>query len=187
LCYTDFKPAERVFRLENARRDEIFYAFRSFMPTREVITTSPAATQALGRRLGRVLEPGSVIALVGELGSGKTLLTRGICEGLGVPLRQVNSPTFVLVNEYCGRLPVFHLDVYRLGGAADVVELGITDYFQRAGQGVMIVEWAEKLPGVLPEDRLEVSIERLSARKRRFSLAAEGPHFSPLFKELAAA
>ncbi len=154
------------------------------MPTRDIMTASPAATQALGRRVGSVLRAGSVIGLTGELGSGKTLLTRGICEGLGVPLRQVNSPTFVLVNEYRGRLPVFHLDVYRLGGTADVVELGITDYFQRAGEGVMVVEWAEKLPGVLPEDRLDVSIERLSARKRRFSFSSAGPRFAELFKEL---
>jgi tRNA threonylcarbamoyladenosine biosynthesis protein TsaE len=154
------------------------------MPTRDIMTASPAATQALGRRVGSVLRAGSVIGLTGELGSGKTLLTRGICEGLGVPLRQVNSPTFVLVNEYRGRLPVFHLDVYRLGGTADVVDLGITDYFQRAGEGVMVVEWAEKLPGVLPEDRLDVSIERLSARKRRFSFSSAGPRFTELFKVL---
>ncbi len=154
------------------------------MPTGDIMTESPAATQALGRRLGSVLKAGSVIGLTGELGSGKTLLTRGICEGLGVPLRQVNSPTFVLVNEYRGRLPVFHLDVYRLDGAADAVDLGITDYFQRAEEGIMIVEWAEKLPGVLPDDRLDVTIERLSARKRRFSFTADGPRFNELFKEL---
>jgi tRNA threonylcarbamoyladenosine biosynthesis protein TsaE len=154
------------------------------MPTRETITESPAATQALGRRLGSVLEAGSVIGLTGELGAGKTLLTRGLCEGLGVPLRQVNSPTFVLVNEYRGRMPVFHLDVYRLAGPADVIDLGITDYFNRAEEGVMIVEWAEKLPGVLPAERLDVRIERLSAKKRRFSFAAGGPRFEGLFREL---
>lgn len=154
------------------------------MPTRDIITESPAATLALGRRLGGVLEAGSVIGLTGELGAGKTLLTRGLCEGLGVPLRQVNSPTFVLVNEYRGRLPVFHLDVYRLQGAADAVDLGIVDYFNRAEAGVMIVEWAEKLPGVLPEDRMDVTIERLSAKKRRFTFTAEGSRFTALFKEL---
>jgi tRNA threonylcarbamoyladenosine biosynthesis protein TsaE len=154
------------------------------MPSRDILTASPAATQALGRRVGNTLAAGSVIGLTGELGSGKTLLTRGICEGLGVPLRQVNSPTFVLVNEYRGRLPVFHLDVYRLEGTADAVDLGITDYFRRAGEGVMIVEWAEKLPGVLPDDRLDVIIERLSARKRRFSFTASDPCFTSLFKEL---
>ena len=155
------------------------------MPSRDILTAGPAATRALGRRVGSVLEAGSVIGLTGELGSGKTLLTRGICEGLGVPLRQVNSPTFVLVNEYRGRLPVFHLDVYRLNdAAADAVDLGITDYLQRAGEGVMVVEWAERLPGVLPDDRLAVSIERLSARQRRFTFAAQGPRFKALFKEL---
>jgi tRNA threonylcarbamoyladenosine biosynthesis protein TsaE len=91
------------------------------------LSNSPAETSALGKRVGRRLEAGSVIALTGELGCGKTLLTRGICAGLGVPLRQVNSPTFVLVNEYRGRLPVFHLDMYQIGAEVDAVELGITD------------------------------------------------------------
>ena len=80
----------------------------------EFFSNSPAATLALGKKIGRASAPGSIIALTGELGCGKTLLTRGICAGLGVPLRQVNSPTFVLVNEYQGRLPVFHMDLYRL-------------------------------------------------------------------------
>ena len=155
------------------------------MQTHDVTSASPSATQALGRRMGTVLDPGSIIGLTGDLGSGKTLLTRGICEGLGVPLRQVNSPTFVLVNEYRGRLPVYHLDVYRLDDAAsDVVDLGITDYLHRADEGVLIVEWAEKIPGVLPEDRLDVTIERLSARQRRLTLSSGSQRFEKLFTEI---
>ena len=127
---------------------------------------------------------GSVIALIGELGCGKTLLTRGICEGLGVPLRQVNSPTFVLVNEYRGRLPVFHMDLYRLGGAADVFEIGIVDYLARAGAGGMLVEWAEKIASILPENRLEVRFAVLSARKREIRMAAYGGHFGNMIAEL---
>ena len=122
--------------------------------------------------------------MIGELGCGKTLLTRGICDGLGVPLRQVNSPTFVLVNEYRGRLPVFHMDLYRLDEIADGFEIGILDYLGRVESGVMVVEWAEKVLSLLPRDRLEVRFHILSARKRRIELLAGGGRFNSLLKEL---
>ena len=77
--------------------------------------------------------------MIGELGCGKTLLTRGICAGLGVPARQVNSPTFVLVNEYRGRFPVYHMDLYRIGGTVDAFEIGLLDYLARAESGIMMV------------------------------------------------
>ncbi len=134
--------------------------------------------------MGKRLEAGSVIALIGELGCGKTLLTRGICAGLGVSLRQVNSPTFVLVNEYRGRMPVFHLDMYQLGTEADGVELGITDYLSRTASGVMIIEWAEKIMPLLPDDLLKMSFEILSARERRIELTASGGRFAGLLEEL---
>ena len=152
----------------------------------EIFSNSPASTSALGKRVGERLESGSVIALTGELGCGKTLLTRGICAGLAVPLRQVNSPTFVLVNEYRGRLPVFHMDLYRLNTESDVVELGITDYLSRAESGVMIIEWAEKIPSLLPDDLLKVEFEILSPRKRRIVFSAYGAGFAGLFEELRA-
>lgn len=154
------------------------------MQTCEIFSDSPAATQVIGKRIGSVLKPGSVIGLTGELGCGKTLLTRGICHGLNVPLRQVNSPTFILVNEYTGRLPVFHLDVYRLDTEADAVELGITDYLERTREGVMVVEWAEKIPDVLPAGRLGITFQRLSARKRQLVLASAGKLYDDVFKEL---
>jgi len=150
----------------------------------EFFSDGPAATSALGKRAGRRLLAGSVIALTGELGCGKTLLTRGVCAGLGVPPRQVNSPTFVLVNEYRGRLPVFHMDLYRLGTETDVVELGITDYLSRVESGVMIIEWAEKIPSLLPDDFLKVEFEILSPRKRRIVFSAYGGGFAALFEEL---
>jgi tRNA threonylcarbamoyladenosine biosynthesis protein TsaE len=149
------------------------------------LSHSPAATLSLGKRLGGLLEPGSVIALIGELGCGKTLLTRGVCAGLGVPLRQVNSPTFVMVNEYRGRLPVFHLDLYRLSGIDDSFEIGIMDYLFRAGSGVMVIEWAEKILSLLPADLLKVGFQILSVRKRQISFSASGDRFARLFKELA--
>jgi len=150
----------------------------------EFLSHSPGATSALGKRMGEHLEAGSVIALIGELGCGKTLLTRGICAGLGVPPGQVNSPTFVLVNEYRGRLPVFHLDLYRIASEVDGVELGITDYLLRAASGVMIIEWAEKILPLLPADILKVEFQVLSARQRRIIFTAAGCRFDVLFREL---
>ena len=142
------------------------------------LSNSPAATSGLGKRMGERL------ALMGELGCGKTLLTRGICAGLGVPLRQVNSPTFVFVNEYHGKLPVFHMDLYRLGEIAEGFEIGILDYLARAESGVIVVEWAEKILSLLPDDYLQVQFQALSARKRQIELSARGERFISLLREL---
>jgi tRNA threonylcarbamoyladenosine biosynthesis protein TsaE len=148
------------------------------------LSSSPSATSALGKKIGKILGAGSILALVGELGSGKTLLTRAVCAGLGVPPRQVNSPTFVLVNEYRGRLPVWHLDLYRLAGEADGVELGIADYLRRAAAGVMIIEWAEKILPLLPAGILKIGLEVISPRQRRLTLSSAGDKFAVLFAEL---
>jgi tRNA threonylcarbamoyladenosine biosynthesis protein TsaE len=148
------------------------------------LSNSPAATQSLGKRIGGKLSAGTVIALSGELGCGKTLLTRGICEGLGVPLRQVSSPTFVLVNEYQGRLPVYHLDLYRLGDIQDGFEIGILDYFTRAESGVMLIEWAEKMISLLPDDMLKVEYNILGDKKREIRFSSKADRFQELFKGL---
>jgi tRNA threonylcarbamoyladenosine biosynthesis protein TsaE len=148
----------------------------------EFLSKSPAATLSLGRKIGERLTPGSVIALTGELGCGKTLLTRGICEGLGVPLRHVSSPTFVLVNEYKGRLPVFHMDLYRLGNIDDGFEIGIMDYFNRAESGVMLIEWAEKMISLLPEDVLRVTYDILGDKKRKITFTSTADKFVAVFE-----
>jgi tRNA threonylcarbamoyladenosine biosynthesis protein TsaE len=148
------------------------------------LSNSPAATFGFGKRIGEQFAAGSIIALIGELGCGKTLLTRGICAGVGVPLRQVNSPTFVLVNEYQGRLPVFHMDLYRLGEIVEGFEIGVLDYLARAGAGVMVVEWAEKILSLLPGEHLRVEFQILSVRKRQIELSSVGDKFGSLFKEL---
>jgi len=150
----------------------------------EFFSNSPAATLALGKKIGESLLPGRLIALTGELGCGKTLLTRGICDGLDVPLRTVNSPTFVLVNEYKGRLPVFHMDLYRLEGIDDGFEIGIMDYFTRAQEGVMIIEWAEKMSSLLPLDLLRVEFDIIADKKRRIVFSSNANKFGGLFREL---
>jgi tRNA threonylcarbamoyladenosine biosynthesis protein TsaE len=150
----------------------------------EYISHSPSDTQKLGEIIGESLKGGSLVALVGELGCGKTLLTRGICAGLGIPRRQVNSPSFVLVNEYSGRLPVFHMDLYRLGGVADVFDIGLMDYLARAASGVMIIEWAEKILTMLPAEYLRIEFEILSTRKRNIYFSAAGDKYNDLMRKI---
>ena len=148
------------------------------------ISNSPANTVKFGNRLGRKLPVGSILALIGELGCGKTLLTRGICGGLEVPEKYVNSPTFAFVNEYPGRLPVIHIDLYRLDTITEEFEIGMLDYLARANSGVTIVEWAEKMLPLFPDEYLQVRFQVLSARQRQLRLASFGDSFDRLLGEL---
>ena len=149
------------------------------------LSNSPAATSGFGEGMGKTLKPGTILALTGELGCGKTLLTKGICAGLGVPLRNVNSPTFVFVNEYMGRLPVFHMDLYRLGDITEGFELGILDYLAKAESGVMVVEWAEKILSILPDEHVKMEFQVLSARKRQIVLSGSGERFDSILRGLS--
>lgn len=116
----------------------------------------PDATRALGRALGRAAQPGTVFALIGELGAGKTQLAKGVAEGLGVR-GVVNSPTFVLMNEHPGRLRLYHVDAYRLADPEEALAAGLLD--ERQADGVVVIEWAERLAGLLPAERLEIRLE----------------------------
>jgi len=138
-----------------------------------------AATEAFGRRLGELLFPGTVIALIGQLGAGKTHLTRAVADGLGVRNpAAVNSPTFVLIQEYPARLPIAHFDAYRLSGAREFAELGVEEYFH--GDGVSIVEWADKVEQTLPSDHLRIEIAIVDENRRRFTLIATGERYERL-------
>lgn len=142
----------------------------------EISTSSVAETFALGRRLGALLGPGDVVALLGELGAGKTYLTKGIAEGLGVEdTRRVTSPSFVLVKEYAGRVHVYHLDAYRLKGAEELLAIGSDDIL--GGDGVSIVEWADRVAEAIPEERLEVEIAITGPESRAFTFRAFGRHY----------
>jgi tRNA threonylcarbamoyladenosine biosynthesis protein TsaE len=139
------------------------------------------ATEAFGRRLGELLFPGAVIALVGQLGAGKTHLTRAIAEGLGVKNPAlVNSPTFVLIQEYPARLPIYHFDAYRLSGPREFTELGVDEYFR--GDGVSIVEWADKVEVTLPQEHLRIEIEIIDQNQRRFEIRAVGERYESLLQ-----
>jgi tRNA threonylcarbamoyladenosine biosynthesis protein TsaE len=142
------------------------------------------ATEAFGRRLAGLLFPGAVVALVGPLGAGKTQLVRAVAVGLGVrDSRVVTSPTFVLLQEYVARLPVFHFDAYRLRGDAEFAELGVHEYF--AGSGVCLVEWADRVPGCLPAEYLGVTLEVTGETSRRATLAAVGSRYRDVVAALA--
>ena len=121
------------------------------------ISNSPADTEAFGERLARALQPGNVVAFTGALGMGKTALTRGLARGLGCKGR-VTSPTFTIVNEYDGDMPLFHFDMYRLGSSDELYDIGWNDYLARGG--VCAVEWSERVADALPEDVVTVDIAR---------------------------
>jgi tRNA threonylcarbamoyladenosine biosynthesis protein TsaE len=141
------------------------------------------ATAAFGRRLGSLLFPGAVVALVGELGAGKTHLARAIAEGLGVPDgRVVTSPTFVLVQEYEGRLPVYHFDAYRLRSEGEFADLGADEYFQAGG--VCLVEWADRVPGALPAEHLCVALSITGETSRRAAVGGRGARYEGLVAAL---
>jgi tRNA threonylcarbamoyladenosine biosynthesis protein TsaE len=143
-----------------------------------------AATQAFGRRLGALLFPGAVVALVGPLGAGKTHLVRAVAEGLGLSDgRVVSSPTFVLIQEYLARLPVYHFDAYRLRGEAEFSELGAHEYFE--GDGVCLVEWADRVRGCLPPEHLRITLSVTGENSRRAEVQATGERYEAVVKALA--
>jgi tRNA threonylcarbamoyladenosine biosynthesis protein TsaE len=141
---------------------------------RTIETRDPAATRALGAALARVARPGDLISLIGELGSGKTQLAKGFGAGLGVT-DTIVSPSFVLMAEYRGRLPMFHVDLYRLADAAEALAGGLID--ERQGEGVTLIEWAERLADAMPDDRLEVFIDGTGDDPRTILLRAEGGQY----------
>ncbi|MFM2105064.1 MAG: hypothetical protein RL338_96 [Chloroflexota bacterium] len=142
--------------------------------TREIVSIDASATGALAGRLAAVARAGDVIALLGELGAGKTVFAKGFGRGLGVTAT-ISSPSFVLMAEYEGRLPLFHLDLYRLEGAADALAGGLLDERQR--DGVTLIEWAGRLAAILPAARLEVEIDGAGDEPRRILLRATDPSY----------
>ena len=121
-------------------------------------TENPEETFALGQKIGRAATPGQVYTLTGDLGVGKTVFTQGVASGLGIT-EPVNSPTFTIVQVYEeGRLPFYHFDVYRIGDIEEMEEIGYDDYF--FGEGICLIEWAELIEEILPENRISITIEK---------------------------
>ncbi len=151
------------------------------MGSLELVTQSPEQTQKLGMRIGELALPGDVLLLVGELGAGKTCLTQGIAWGLGIE-EYTMSPSFVITRELYGRLPLYHIDLYRLDRIEESMELGLDDYLY--GRGVCVVEWAEKALSILPKTHLLIRIGYLSDTGRSFQIEPSGQRYLELVKQL---
>jgi tRNA threonylcarbamoyladenosine biosynthesis protein TsaE len=146
-----------------------------------LITHSPEQTHELGRSIGKLVQHGDVILLTGELGTGKTCLTQGIAWGLGIE-EYTLSPTFVIMREMRGRLPLYHVDLYRLDDIKEIADLGLDDYLY--GNGVCVVEWAEKGLSIMPGEHLLVEISHLGEDERSFQLRPGNQHYQDMLEQL---
>lgn len=147
----------------------------------EIILNGINETEEFGIRLGRLLEAGDILCLNGDLGAGKTTLTKSIGIGLGVE-EYITSPTFALINQYSGRMPVYHFDVYRLENAEELYDLGFDEYFY--GNGVCIIEWADKIDRMIPKERITLDIEKgIGEDCRIIKLTGYGDSYDNLVKE----
>ncbi|GLI85100.1 tRNA (adenosine(37)-N6)-threonylcarbamoyltransferase complex ATPase subunit type 1 TsaE [Rossellomorea marisflavi] len=147
----------------------------------EYISSNPDETGVFAKRLAGLLAPGDVLTLEGDLGAGKTTFTKGLALGLGIK-RTVNSPTFTIIKEYKGDLPLYHMDVYRLDDSFE--DLGFDEYFE--GEGVTVVEWAHLIEDQLPEERLAIGIYRTGDTERRIVLEPVGDRYRKLCEEIMA-
>ncbi len=134
----------------------------------EIITTGAEQTHRRGEKLAGWLRPGSVVALTGDLGSGKTTLVQGIARGLGVEERYLFSPTFVLVRQYRGRVPFCHVDLYRVESEGEAADLGLEEFFSSGW--VTAIEWAEKIPALLPPETIRIELELLDLNRRKITI-----------------
>ena len=149
--------------------------------TLQLTSHSPEQTQHLGTCLGKLAQAGDVFLLSGNLGSGKTCLTQGIARGMDIK-EYTLSPSFVLVREYYGKLPLYHMDLYRLDRSEEIADLGLDEYFY--GNGVCVVEWAEKGITMLPQENLLIKLSHLSDTERSLNIEPKGNRYSQLLKSL---
>ncbi|MBA7654947.1 tRNA threonylcarbamoyladenosine biosynthesis protein TsaE [subsurface metagenome] len=148
-----------------------------------VETKSAKETIRLGKKIGKLLRPGDVVALIGKLGSGKTTLTQGLAKGLGVKKKNyVTSPSFTLIKEHKGRMPLYHIDLYRIDNLKEVYDLGYEEYFY--GEGVTIIEWAKKVRRLLPEEVLIINLEIIDENRRRIEFIPKGKHYRDIIDKL---
>ena len=148
----------------------------------EILLKGLEKTEEFGIKLGKLLNPGDIVCLNGDLGAGKTTLTKSIGLGLGVD-DYITSPTFALINEYEGRVPVYHFDVYRLENVEELYDLGFDEYFY--GRGVSIIEWAYKIEKLIPKERIVLDIKKgIDIDERRINITVYGNRYKDILKEL---
>ncbi|PIU42115.1 MAG: tRNA (adenosine(37)-N6)-threonylcarbamoyltransferase complex ATPase subunit type 1 TsaE [Candidatus Omnitrophica bacterium CG07_land_8_20_14_0_80_42_15] len=147
------------------------------------ISKSPSETEKLGKKIASFLTKGDVLALIGELGSGKTTFTKGIAEGLGVKTaKYVNSPSFVIIKEHAGRIPLFHMDLYRL---EDISELDTTGYEEYVGSdGICVIEWADKMSYLLPKEHIRIEMYFKDVNERLIKLIPKGARYKELLGKI---
>jgi tRNA threonylcarbamoyladenosine biosynthesis protein TsaE len=144
---------------------------------------SPSETIRIGKTIGSSLQAGDVVALMGELGAGKTQFIKGLAQGIGVgKSAYVSSPSFTLINEYKGEIPFYHIDLYRLEEEKEAEELGLEEYFY--GEGITAIEWANRIPSLLPGELLRVNIHYTGKQTRSIELVAKGKRYKELLKKL---
>jgi len=145
----------------------------------EISSSSVTQTLNFAKRLARNLQKGDILCLYGQLGSGKTVFTRGIARGLGVTSEKITSPTFVLINQYdCGRIPLYHFDLYRLSLSQDILFLGYEEYLY--GQGVSVIEWPQRLDYLLPKEFLRIELKIRSETERLIKIQPKGRRYEEL-------
>lgn len=147
-----------------------------------VITSSPEQTWEIGRLLGKLLDAGDTVCLYGDLGAGKTNFAYGIARGLDVREQYITSPTFTFVNEYQGRVPLYHMDLYRLRGTDELENIGFDEYVE--SDGVTVIEWAERAEDELPAENLRVYLSSLDEKSRELGFLGEGERCEKLVAEL---
>ena len=146
-----------------------------------IITKSSEETKNLGEELSKLTKPGDLLAFYGELGAGKTCFIQGISRGLKVK-DYVTSPSFTIINEYQGKIPIYHFDLFRLDNAEEILELGYKEYFY--GEGLTVIEWAEKIEQLLPKEHLKIEIKFKDRYQRTISFISQGDRFNKFLEEL---
>jgi tRNA threonylcarbamoyladenosine biosynthesis protein TsaE len=155
------------------------------VPTDETVTITshtPAETEQIGSLLGSMLDKGDIIALSGELGAGKTTLVRGMARGIGLEEGEVASPSFTLVNEYEGQLRLFHIDLYRLEDEKELISIDYEEYL--TADGVVVIEWADRIPQAIPHDALWIMLRYLKSEHREIALRGQGHRYKMMIEEL---
>jgi tRNA threonylcarbamoyladenosine biosynthesis protein TsaE len=148
----------------------------------KITSSSPQKTEQIGLLLGEMLIRGDIIALSGELGTGKTTLVRGMALGMGLEKDDVASPSFTLVNEYRGPLPLFHLDLYRLHDEKELLDIDFEAYIR--GEGVVVIEWADRISGAVPSDAIWITLRYVADERREIVAEARGARYELIIEEL---
>ena len=147
-----------------------------------IITNSPEETKKIGKEVSKLARPGDLLAFYGELGAGKTCFIQGISQQLEVK-DYVTSPSFTIINEYQGKIPIYHFDLFRLNSAEEILELGYEEYFY--GEGLTVIEWAEKIEQFLPKEHLKIDIKFKDRYERIISFISQEDRFKKFLKELS--